>query len=199
MFQRTILIIDEGTFGLSTTWHLLEAEKCVRIIVIDNVDVLASSRDFSKFVRTDYIGPERSIEIMKVRRYWTNHKLFASYFYCIDRLVEYSQQHREILAQINQTRLHLNFQEREIREANTELGTTRISFDYQWVHNENDDVVRWNDVMQAVKTDCIQRQITFRFAHVTQIVKNDRVIIDIQITKKYISITHMKMILVARF
>lgn len=49
--------------------------------------------------------------------------------------------------------------------------------------------------MQAMKKNYIQRQVTFYFAHVAHLVKCDRAIIGIKTKKRYISTTHMEVIL----
>lgn len=197
MCRQTFLIIGEGTFGLSTAWHLLEAEEGANIVVIDNGCSLAPSRDISKFVRIDYPNPRRSAEAAEARRLWQTHKLFAPYFHCTGRVVSYSQEHGTTLAQINQTRLSLGLPEREIRDGGLTLNSICMPVGYQWVHNHDDGIVRWDAVMQAVKEDCIQRHATFHSVHVDHLVKRDRAIIGIVTKTGYISTMHMEVILAA--
>ena len=67
MGQSTVAIIGGGALGLSIAWHLLEHAWSGQLLVLDNADPLAPSRDITKFVRVDYSNAHRMTRAIEAR------------------------------------------------------------------------------------------------------------------------------------
>ena len=198
MDPRVFQIIGGGTIGLSTAWHLLDLQT-TEVVILDNADPLAPSRDISKFVRVDYPDQKRMMEAMEAKHLWETHHLFSPHFHPAGRLVAYSPEDCTLTG-ITHARASLGMPERRIDTASSETMVAdfvRIPLNCRWVHNEDDGIVSWAAAIQSLKQDCQRKQATFCAAHVTRLDTGCGAITGIATKKGYIHAKHTEVILAA--
>ena len=112
---ESFLIVGDGAFGLSTSYHLRRQERQFRICA--KTEAHAPSQDIAKISRTDYPGMVRMKEAQAAHEAWTTDNFYKEFCTKVGRVVAYDFENSATLRKINQNRQRYNLERREILDA----------------------------------------------------------------------------------
>ena len=144
------LIIGDGVFGLSTSYHLRRQERQFRICA--KAEAHAPSQDIAKISRTDYPGMVRMKEAQAAHEAWTTDNFYKVFCTKVGRVVAYDFENSATLRKINENRQRCNLERREILDARSfteAFGGVQTS-GLAYVYNDDDALIDWASVMKSL-------------------------------------------------
>ena len=149
---ESFLIIGDGVFGLSTSYHLRRQERQFRIC--GKAEAHAPSQDIAKISRIDYPGLVRIEEAQAAHKLWNTDNFYKRFCTKVGRVVAYDSENSATLRMINENRQRCNLERRETLDTHSfadAFGGVQVS-DLTYIYNDDDALIDWTSVMKSLRS-----------------------------------------------